>query len=174
MSSAEILPFLPVPVTLLKSTPISLAKRRTEGVAGTETISSGEKPVSSKETDSKSDGVPFTPLGCSFTKGLGWVSLAIWVSLVSMTGASTPSPSREKITCPTATSSPSLIWILLTIPTTFEGTSIAALSVSSSRTGWSLSTLSPGRMKIFTIFPESIFSPSTGSLNSIAMVYRKP
>src|SRR5579875_903437 len=52
---------------------------------------------------------------------------------------------------------------------TGEGTSMVALSVSSSNTGWSWLTASPTETKILTKSPDLMFSPSSGSLNSVAM-----
>ena len=53
--------------------------------------------------------------------------------------------STVRTTWPTFTFSPGLTRTSLTVPATLEGTSIVALSVSSSRTGWSFATVSPGR-----------------------------
>src|SRR5258706_11878334 len=51
--------------------------------------------------------------------------------------ADSPAPlsSTVRIACPTLTLAPALTLISLTLPATDEGTSIVALSVSSSRTG---------------------------------------
>src|SRR5688500_3822542 len=57
-----------------------------------------------------------------------------------------------------------------TVPATSEGTSIVALSVSSSRTGWSLASVSPGFTSTRTTSPAVTFSPSSGILNSVAIV----
>ena len=76
------------------------------------------------------------------------------------------SPSRVKITCPTLTFSPSLTRTSFTTPLTEEGTSTTALSVSSSITGWPSDTFAPGEIIRRTRSPWSMFSPSSGSLNS--------
>src|ERR1700730_5740369 len=51
-----------------------------------------------------------------------------------------------------------------TTPETGDGTSMVAFSVSSSRRGSSLATVSPTLTRIFVRSPESTFSPSSGSL----------
>ena len=53
-------------------------------------------------------------------------------------------PRTLRIAWPTLTLSPALTLISFTVPATDEGTSIVALSVSSSRTGCSLAMVSPG------------------------------
>src|SRR6202042_1061546 len=55
-------------------------------------------------------------------------------------------------------------------PLIVEGTSTTALSVSSSMTGWPSETLAPGAIISRTRSPELMFSPSSGSLNSLAEV----
>ena len=59
-------------------------------------------------------------------------------------GAAAPFSSTTKIVWPTLTFSPGLILTSLTTPSAEDGTSIVALSVSSSRTAWSFLIASPG------------------------------
>ncbi len=83
-------------------------------------------------------------------------------------GAAAPAPfSTVKITWPTLTFCPSLTRISFTVPLTDEGTSTTALSVSSSMTGWPSVTVAPGEIIRRTRSPWSMFSPSSGSLNSV-------
>jgi hypothetical protein len=56
------------------------------------------------------------------------------------------------------------------VPVTDEGTSTTALSVSSSITGSPSVMLAPGLIIKRTRSPLSIFSPSSGSLNSVAIL----
>src|SRR5206468_12968018 len=79
-------------------------------------------------------------------------------------------PSRVKITCPSLIFSPSLTLTSFTTPVTEEGTSTTALSVSNSHTGWPSETLVPGEIIRRTRSPCEMFSPSSGSLNSLAPV----
>ncbi len=79
-------------------------------------------------------------------------------------------PSSVKITCPTLIFSPSLTLMSLTMPLTDDGTSTTALSVSSSMTGWPSETLVPGAIIRRTRSPWEMFSPSSGSLNSLGPV----
>ena len=55
----------------------------------------------------------------------------------------------------------------MTVPSAGEGISMAALSVSTSSRGCSSVTLSPGATRTSITCPDSIPSPSSGSLNSI-------
>src|SRR5450755_742155 len=82
-------------------------------------------------------------------------------------GCAAAPPSRVKITWPTFTFSPSLTLMSLTVPVTEDGTSTTALSVSSSMTGWPSVTLAPSETINRTRSPWSMFSPSSGSLNSV-------
>src|SRR6185503_12441418 len=75
--------------------------------------------------------------------------------------------STVKITAPTCTLSPFLTLISLTTPATDDGTSIVALSVSSSMTGCSILTVSPTLTSTLATSPEATFSPSSGTLNSV-------
>ena len=75
--------------------------------------------------------------------------------------------STVKITCPTFSLSPSFTRTSLTVPLTEDGTSITALSVSSSMTDWPSVTFAPGAINRRTRSPCSMFSPNSGSLNSV-------
>ncbi len=76
--------------------------------------------------------------------------------------------STTKIVWPTFTFSPGLILTSLTTPAADDGTSIVALSVSSSRTGWSFLIASPGFTITRRTSPPSMFSPSSGNFMSVA------
>jgi hypothetical protein len=73
-----------------------------------------------------------------------------------------------KITWPTLIFSPSLTFTSFTTPETEDGTSTTALSVSNSITGWPSDTRVPGEIIKRTRSPCEMFSPSSGSLNSLA------
>src|SRR5229473_6432997 len=81
--------------------------------------------------------------------------------------ADAPSLSTLKIVWPTFTLSPALTFTSATRPATDEGTSIVALSVSSSRTDCSFATVSPGLTRTRSTSPLVTFSPSSGSLKSV-------
>ena len=74
--------------------------------------------------------------------------------------------SKVKIGWSTATVSPALTRISLMVPLTVEGTSKTALSVSSSKTDWSCSMVSPGATRSLATTPESALSPRVGNLYS--------
>ena len=78
--------------------------------------------------------------------------------------------STVKMTWPTRSLSPSFTRISPTVPVTDDGTSTTALSVSSSITGSPSAMLAPGLIIRRTRSPLSIFSPSSGSLNSVAIL----
>ncbi len=93
--------------------------------------------------------------------GSGWggVAEAPWFS------------STLRIAWPTFTLSPCLTLTSFTVPATLEGTSIVALSVSSSRTGWSFAIASPGFTRMRTTSPAVTFSPSSGRMKSAIDLY---
>ena len=72
------------------------------------------------------------------------------------------------MTASTGTTAPSAATSSATTPAAGESTSVAALSVSTTRSGSSLRTASPTRLSHFTIVPSDIVSPRTGSTTSIA------
>src|ERR1700683_3588718 len=88
--------------------------------------------------------------------------------LVRAGGGAAAPPSSVKITCPTLIFSPSFTLTSLITPLTDDGTSTTALSVSNSITGWPSETLAPGVIIRRTRSPWEMFSPSSGSLNSLA------
>jgi hypothetical protein len=92
-------------------------------------------------------------------------------ALVSAGADFVPAPfSTVKMTWPTLSLSPSFTRTSLTFPLTDEGTSMTALSVSSSITGWPSFTSAPGAIIRRTKSPCSMFSPSSGSLNSVTVL----
>ena len=84
-------------------------------------------------------------------------------------GAPPEGPSTVRMTWPTAAESPSATMISAMVPLTEEGTSMTALSVSSSMTGWSSTRESPTETRRLMTSPASTFSPRSGSLNSVAI-----
>ena len=79
------------------------------------------------------------------------------------------SPSKRSITAPVLTVSPGRTRTSVITPVTGDGISTAALSVSTSRTGWSLAMMSPGATITPTMSADSTFSPRLGSFNSSVM-----
>src|SRR4051812_43334483 len=88
--------------------------------------------------------------------------------------SSAASSSTMKIVAPTFTFSPDLTRSSLMTPLTDEGTSMVALSVSSSSTAWSRCTVSPAWTSTRTMSPDSMFSPSSGSVNSVIVFLVSP
>jgi hypothetical protein len=78
--------------------------------------------------------------------------------------------STVKMTWPTRSLSPSLTRTSPIVPVTDEGTSTTALSVSSSITVSPSAIAAPGLTSKRTRSPLSMFSPSSGSLNSVAIL----
>src|SRR5215469_3104046 len=87
--------------------------------------------------------------------------------LAAAAGDFPSAPSTVKITWPTLILSPSFTRISCTVPLTEDGTSTTALSVSNSITDWPAFTVVPGDTINRTRSPCSMFSPNSGSLNSI-------
>ena len=186
-SSCEIRPAGPVPVTALMSTPISRARRRTAGEAAAGIrferspggagagAGGGRRRLGRLPRRHRDDfGVGLRlrlGLGLGFGAGFGRRSAAGAPALAAPLPRAAPLPaapsSTVKITEPTCTLSPFLTLISLTTPATDEGTSIVALSVSSSMTGCSILTVSPTLTSTLATSPEATFSPSSGTLNSV-------
>src|SRR5688572_13183583 len=109
--------------------------------------------------------------GCAGSAGASAASraLSVFASLWPEGGslaAPAPLSSTVRTACPTLTFSPALTFTAVTLPLMLDGTSIVALSVSSSRRGWSFSIRSPTLTRTRTTSPFSTFSPSSGSVNS--------
>src|SRR5262245_40446927 len=108
-----------------------------------------------------------------FVAGLAFFSssgLAAGLGSLSSSLAAPAPSSKTKITWPTLIVSPSFTPISLTRPEAEAGTSTVAFSVSNSITGWPSATSSPSDTRTFTTTPDSTFSPSIGSLISVAIV----
>jgi hypothetical protein len=70
--------------------------------------------------------------------------------------------------------SPGFTLIEVTTPATEEGTSMVALSVSSSRTGCSRLIVSPTLTSTRATSALSTFSPSSGTLKSVTLISDRP
>src|SRR5262245_25018685 len=178
-SSIEIRPSSPEPITSAMSTPSSRAMRRTDGAAGAAgPLDSGSTeiertPREISTTFSRSWG---TGRGASAGGGGGGGGAAAdWAgcsTLAGGAGAAEAPSSTLRIVCPTVTLSPALTLISLTWPATEDGTSIVALSVSSSRTGCSCLIVSPTLTSTRVTSPVATFSPNSGTLNSVTEILR--
>ena len=71
--------------------------------------------------------------------------------------------------CPTCTVSPFLTSTSATRPPGAQGTSITALSVSTSSSDWPGASTSPADTNTLTTSPDAMFSPKSGRLNGVAM-----
>ena len=159
-SSCEMRPPGPVPCTSLMSTPISRARRRTDGDAGA--AGRARRPAGAERrgcaggcgrracrTASARPRVDRRCLACWSRGGcrarLRQVLRRRWPARRRRVGSlrrgcaacavAEPVSSTVSTTAPTLTLSPFLTLISLTTPATEDGTSMVALSVSSSRTG---------------------------------------
>jgi hypothetical protein len=83
----------------------------------------------------------------------------------SSSGPADGSVSKVMIGEPTSTVSPAWWWIWVTTPAYGDGTSTAALAVSTSTIGWLSFTSSPGDTIHCRISPSVSPSPRSGSLN---------
>ena len=167
------------------STPISRAKRRTCGAAGMGWRCSvpATLPKLHRHGEGRRGGLRLVGrqrlfFGFAFgaNRGLKCEARAVLsgnvfdgrVAAARAGGGAEAPPSSVKMTCPTLIFSPSLTFTSLTTPLTEDGTSTTALSVSSSITGWPSETFVPGAIIRRTRSPCEMFSPSSGSLNSLA------
>ena len=165
-SSMEIRPPGPVPWTCAISTPISRARRRVDGAAGTGSSVDVSVGVgaggASSTTGATACGIG---VGAGSTAGTGAGGAS------SATGAAAVSTAR--MGCPTAMVSPCWTRISVTVPSTEEGTSMTALSVSSSMTVWSSARRSPTSTRMRITSPLSMFSPKSGSANCTGIAWSK-
>src|SRR5690349_11816429 len=189
-SSCEIRPPGPVPSTSLMLTPISRARRRTAGDAGAARPSglTGGAGIGAALGGSTDRTGIETTLGCAAAGagadacagaasgaafaagGAGAAGAGCGDGAACAAGAPPPfedGASTVRITAPTFTLSPRLTLISLTTPATDDGTSIVALSVSSSSTGCSFLIVSPTLTSTRVTSPVATFSPSSGTLNSV-------
>ena len=169
------------------STPSSRAIRRTDGAAGAAGApgpgSSADAPDGraprlmsttffpradpGASTSATCAGAAFAATGGPAAGAAGGTAAAFGAGTLAALATCPPGSSTLRITWPTLTLSPALTLISLTCPATDEGTSIVALSVSSSRIGWSLVTVSPVLTRMRSTSPAAMFSPSSGSVKSI-------
>src|SRR6201993_1880058 len=122
------------------------------------------------------DGAAATPFEAAGPAGFSFFSFGVGAGagVAAWLGAAqalASAPSTVKITWPTLILSPSMTRISCTVPLTDEGTSTTALSVSSSMTDCPALTGAPGSTINRTRSPCSMFSPNSGSLNSITAYY---
>src|SRR5208282_598731 len=126
----------PWPATLVKSTPSSRAKRRTDGLACTVPLLA-----------STGSGATTTRVGFAADGGVAAGGIATGCAGTAACGAglaAAPAVSSISTTAPSDTLSPTLTLISLIVPARGAGTSIVALSDSSVTNGSSSFTLSPG------------------------------
>src|SRR5947209_7113154 len=137
-------PSLPEPSSLVGSMPVSAAILRTEGASGA--------PAA-------------VAFGGGTGAGLGLASAAgTGAGFVAAGLAGAPAPSLiSPSSAPTATVSPSLAEISPSVPAAGAGTSIVTLSVSSSTSGSSTATGSPGFLNHLPMVASVTDSPSVGT-----------
>src|SRR6185503_10989945 len=183
-SSCVIRPLGPAPSTSLILTPISRASRLTAGDAGAARPSglgadgAGVDSAVCRAGIGTTRGELGAATGCDAAAGAGsgagagLAASAGAAAAAAGADAGAPSPFPEgastvSTTAPTLTLSPFLTRISLTTPATEDGTSIVALSVSSSSTGCSRAIVSPTFTSTLVTSPVATFSPSSGTLNSV-------
>src|SRR6266849_9686582 len=138
-------PSLPDPGTVDASTPVSAASLRTEGASGVFASGGGR--------------------GSSCAASIGAAGAVFWSGRPSRTALSaTAAPSLIcPSSAPTATVSPSLAAMSARTPAAGAGTSIVTLSVSSSTSGSSTATASPGCLNHLPMVASVTDSPSAGT-----------
>src|SRR5262245_25816522 len=194
-SSCVMRPPGPVPCTALMSTPISRERRLTAGDAGAagprspSSLTGAAGCVGASRADRTGIGtMRVGPVAGGAGAGAGAAvgegaaasggasgsdaeagAASDLAGTSDLAGASPDGESTVNTTAPTVTLSPLLTLISLTTPATDDGTSIVALSVSSSTTGWSRAMVSPTLTSTRVTSPEATFSPSSGILNSVTL-----
>ena len=167
-SSCVMRPPGPVPVTWLTSTPISRARRRTEGAAGAAVttdamvgvaaVAAGAagRPAAISTPVGRSAGAADAAGASGAGAGAGTLALVAPVAPFSITRTIWPGFSL----------SPALTFTSFTVPATSDGTSIVALSVSSSTMGWSTLMVSPTLTSTLRTSPWATPSPRFGRMKS--------
>ena len=168
-SAFTIRPRGPVPLTDVRSMPLSAAILRASGVA----------KIRSPEFDCGASGVrsiagAFSTLGVSFFVSTGfWSSFDFFDDRFSSADLSSPSSSKIAIGVLTFTASvPSETRILPRTPSSTASTSIVALSVSISAITSPASTVSPSDFNHLASLPSSIVGDSAGIVISIDMILK--
>ena len=161
-SSRRMRPLRPEPLTFERSTPSSRANLRTDGEAcgvPPAAAAGGVSAVGRRSDDAPAEAAE---AGCAASGGGG-----------DAAGAAPAAAASTRIRLPSETLSPSLTLISLTVPAAGDGTSIVALSDSSSTSGSSTATVSPG-FTITLMTGTSLKSPMSGTFTSIVAMCVSP
>ena len=191
-SSSEIRPPGPLPDTAPRSRPISRANFRTAGDAkiacpsattgggSTSEVATGAGAASGSGVASASVATAGSATSASASTGAASVTGSATTSSgaasgaaasgagVSEAGAAAAAPTSEtlRMSCPGLIVSPSDTWIFVTTPTTDDGTSSVAFSVSISSSACSSAIVSPSATSTLRTSASSMSSPSSGRVNS--------
>src|SRR6266850_2213465 len=162
MSPLVTRPSLPEPGTVAASMPLSAEILRTDGASGT------------------SVGGAFwaAAAGAAAAAGGGGDGAAAAAALAGAAAGLAAAPAAPSLICPskapTATVSPSLALISPSVPADGAGTSMVTLSVSSSTSGSSTATASPGFLNQRPIVASVTDSPSVGTRISVIVASPMP
>src|SRR5579859_6889463 len=166
-------PPAPVPGTLVRSMPCSLAIRRT----------SGEECTRAPSFEALAAGATAAGCGvgggtiCGFGAGAGAGAAAAAGAAFAGAGAGAGAAAAEPAASITATTVlmgtvwPSLTLISFNTPADGDGISASTLSVEISKSGSSRSTLSPGFFSHLVIVPSKMLSPIWGITTSAAIAF---
>ncbi len=155
MSPLVTRPSLPDPGTVDGSMPLSVAILRTEGGTGMSGFAASDLGCA-------------RGAGCSSATLIGAVVEVFWSGRPAGAGevfdGTAPAPSLiSPSSAPTATVSPSFAATAASVPAAGAGTSIVTLSVSSSTSGSSTATGSPGFLNHLPMVASVTDSPSVGT-----------
>src|SRR5437879_6019658 len=157
MSPLVTRPSLPEPGTVAASMPVSAAILRTDGASGASVGGGGAFGAAAAGAAAAADG-----------GGGGAAALA------GAAAGLAAAPAAPSLICPskapTATVSPSLALISPSVPADGAGTSMVTLSVSSSTSGSSTATASPGFLNQRPMVASVTDSPSVGTRISVMVV----
>src|SRR5690349_118748 len=163
----------PVPGTVVRSMPCSLAMRRTSGEECTRAASLVALAAGATAAGCGAGGGTICGFGAGAATGTGTGAGAGAALAGAGAGAAAAAPAAS-ITATTVlmgTVWPSLTLISFSTPADGDGISASTLSVEISKSGSSRSTLSPGFFSHLVMVPSKMLSPIWGITTSAAMSF---
>src|SRR6266404_9964620 len=159
----------PVPGTVVKSMPCSLAMRRTSGEEWTRVPSFAALAAGTTTEGCGAGGGTMVGFGAGAGAGAAAAAGADLAGAGAGAAAAEPAPSITATTVLMGTVWPSLTLISFSTPADGAGISASTLSVEISKSGSSRSTLSPGFFSHLVIVPSKMLSPIWGITTSAAI-----
>src|SRR5882724_11242683 len=159
----------PVPGTVVRSMPCSLAMRRTSGEEWTRVPSFAALAAGTTTEGCGAGGGTMVGFGAGAGAGAAAAAGADLAGAGAVAAAAEPAASITATTVLMGTVWPSLTLISFSTPADGAGISASTLSVEISKSGSSRSTLSPGFFSHLVIVPSKMLSPIWGITTSAAI-----